>query len=230
MGAIGAPAHWQRLMETFIVPSKIRWKHACIYLDDALLYDTDFDQHLEHIRDLLLRSREVRLQWKLSKVRFCLPSIKYLGHVVSEKGCSPDPELIRKIREFPRPANKKELKSFLSLLSYYRKFYKNFAKESGILNELNKEKVAFVWLPEHTKVFEKLRDKLSSSDILAWPDWSRAFRLQCDASDFAIGAVLSQVDAKGAERPVAFISRRLSPRECNFDVREKECLAFVCGV
>ena len=226
-GAVGAPSHWQRLMETFIVPSSIRWKHACIYLDDALIYDTDFDQHLSHIRELLLRSREVRLQWRLSKVELCMNSLKYLGHIVSEKGCSPNPELIRKIREFPRPANKKELKSFLSLLSYYRKFYEFFADACSILMDLNKEKVPFIWTPEHTKVFEKLRDKLTSSDILAWPDWTRAFRLQCDASDYAIGAVLSQVDENNVERPVAFISRRLSARECNFDVREKECLAFV---
>lgn len=226
-GHVAAPAHWQMIAEQYIIPSSIRWKSACIYLDDALLYDTEFDKHLKHMRELLIRSRECRLQWRLAKCEFALPKIKYLGTMVSEKGQSPAPELIRKIREFPRPESKKELKSFLSLLSYYRRFFKNFAKESGELNEMTKLHVRFEWLEKHQKLFEKLRDKLTSDDVLAWPNWDKPFMLQVDASDFAIGAVLSQRDDDGVEHPIAFISRRLSERERNFDVREKECLGFV---
>lgn len=189
-------------------------KKCCIYLDDALIYDTHFDLHLRHIRQLIIRSREVHLQWRLSKVRLCMPRLTYLGHGVSQKHCQPKDELVKKIQEFPHLKNTKEMKYFLFLLSYFRKFLRNLAVESEI-QDLGKEKVPFVWLLGHAKVFEKLRDMPTSSDILALPDLIRAFRVQRNASDHAICAVLSQLDENNVERPVAFISRRLSQRECN---------------
>jgi len=158
------------------------------------------------------------------------PELVFLGHVIDQQGVRTDPEKIEKVKNFPIPKNLTQLRSFLGLASYYRKFIKNFSKIAGPLNKLMKKGMAFQWAPQQQQAFIHLKECLVTSPILVYPDWTKEFILFTDASTFALGAVLAQRDKENQDHVVAYASRSLLPAEKNYSATELECLAVVWAI
>ena len=148
---------------------------------------------------------------------------------ISRDGVSPDPSKVKAIENFPIPSDTKDLKSFLGLAGYYRRFIKHFAKIAKPLNFLLKEGIKFIWGTEQQDAFNTLKQILTSNSILQYPNFSREFVLTTDASKEALGAVLSQGDI-GSDRPIAYASRTLNKAERNYSTTEQELLAIVWAV
>lgn len=151
--------------------------------------------------------------------------VNFLGHLVTDEGVKPDPEKIKVIQNWPTPRNPKELKGFLGLLGYYRKFIRDFAKITKPLTAQLRKGEKIKHTPIFLKTIDTCKQLITSSDVLQYPDFSKNFILTTDASNFALGAVLSQ-GAIGKDRPVAFASRTLTKSEEKYSAIEKELLAI----
>ena len=175
------------------------------------------------------RLRQAHLKRKPSKCYFAKTSVHFLGFIVSAHGISPDPDKISAVKSFPTPKSVKDVRSFLGLANYYRRFVHNFAKISSPLNRLTCKDVVFVWTPECEEAFNELKRRLCSAPILAYPDFRQPFHLYTDASNFALGYVLGQC-IKGQEHVIAYGGRELNHAETNYSTTEREALAVVAGV
>ena len=165
---------------------------------------------------------------KPSKCRFLQKEVKFLGHVVSENGISTDPGKTEAIQKWPVPRSRRELQQFLGLANYYRRFIKSFALIAKPLQYLTEKNAPFEWTAACQKSFDDLRKCLASAPIrLAYPDNSKPFLLDTDASDVRIGAVLSQIQDNESEGVIAYASRSLSRQEQKYCVTRKELLAVV---
>ncbi|XP_063834919.1 uncharacterized protein LOC135084105 [Ostrinia nubilalis] len=162
------------------------------------------------------------------KCEFLRKEVGYLGHIITENGLKPDPKKTKSVQEFPVPKCPKDIKSFLGLISYYRRFIPDFSKLSKPLTNLLKKDVPFDWTNEQQLSFETLKDKLVSAPVLIYPDFTKPFTLTCDASNHAISAILSQ-GPTGKDHPIAYSSRTLNKNEVNYSTTEKELLAIVFG-
>jgi len=206
--------------------SGLQWKVCLIYLDDILVFAPTFDEMIFRLNEILTRFNNGGMKLRLNKCKFCATEVSYLGHVISASGIQPDPAKISAIENMQPPTKIKGVKSFLGLISYYRKFIPNCAKICQPLNRLLKKDVKFTWGPLEQSTFVKLKSLIMHPPILNHPDFSLPFILQTDASHDGIGAVLSQIDSNNQEHPVAFASRTLKPAERNYPITELETL---CG-
>ena len=225
-GLTGAPASFTRLM-TLVLGGLT---HCLVYLDDVIVHAASFADHIDSLRRVFTNVREAGLKLKPSKCHLFQSSVGFLGHVVSENGVATDPEKINKIAEWPVPTDLSELRSFMGLATYYARFVPDFAKIASPLNQLTKKGVEFVWSDGCQQAFALLKSKLTSPPVLAYPDFSPdagRFVLDTDASDFAIGAVLSQEQADGSEKVIAYGSKALHGGEENYCTTRREMLAFV---
>ena len=226
-GLCNAPATFQSVMQQVLGP--LLFNGALTYLDDVLVYSKTFDEHVELLRKVFERLREAGLKLQLKKCKFFQSSVRYLGHVISENGATIDPDKVTAISQFPRPNDASSLRRFNGMASYLRRFVPNFAAHSACLTKLvNAEH--FEWRTEHEHAFNALKAAIASATELAFPHFDKPFMISADASDYALGAVLSQTQlfkGKQVDRPIAFASRTLTPTECNYPTYEKECLALV---
>ena len=154
----------------------------------------------------------------------------YLGHVITSKGISLDPDKVAAVKDYPVPTNVKELRAFLGLSGYYRRFVKSYANIATPLYHLTSKGVPFEWSTDYKTAFEHLKSALISPPILAYPDYERPFKVFTDASSFAVGGVLSQDDTEGNEHVISYVGRALTPSERNYGISEKECLALVFAI
>lgn len=209
-GLCGAPATFQRMMDQVI---KGLHKFANAYLDDLIIFSATWEDHLTHLRAVLSRLQELGLTTKPSKCQFAMTECTYLGHVVGSGVVKPEESKLTAIKQFPQPKTKKQIRSFLGLTGYYRRFIPNYATIAVPLTNRTKksEPETVNWTSEGTKAFNKLKEILLSSPVMRNPDFSRPFILQTDASEVGVGAVLSQADAEGYDHPVAYFSRKLLP-------------------
>lgn len=222
-GLAGAPATFQRLMDRLL--GRLKGKGALVYLDDVIIYSETLEEHLERLAEVLelLRQANLKVNWK--KCRFAEKEVTYLGHVISADGVRPNPELVRAVKDYPTPTSQKEVRAFLGLAGYYRRFVPQFAERARPLTQLTGKR-GFIWGPEEQAAFVDLREALCSDQVLVYPDFRDTFTLATDASGVALGAVLSQV-REGRERPIAYASRQLRGPELNYSATEKELLAVV---
>ncbi|CAK1595080.1 unnamed protein product [Parnassius mnemosyne] len=225
-GLKNAPATFQKLMNTCL--SGLQGSRCFVYLDDIVVYSHDLNSHIQNLASVFSRLRNYNLKLQPDKCEFLCKEVAYLGHLINNDGVKPNPEKLKAISEFPVPKCAKDIKSFLGLVSYYRRFIPDFSKLAKPLTSLLKKDTPFCWKNEQQLAFEVLKKKLTTSPVLAYPDFSKPFILTCDASSFAISAILSQGKI-GKDRPIAFASRTLNKAECNYSVTEKECLAIVFG-
>ena len=204
-GLAGAPSSFCRLMS--IVLRDLLWEICLCYLDDIVIFARSPEELLHRLRKVLDRLRSVGLKVKPSKCALFQEQVQFLGHQVSQNGIEPLPEKVEAIKNWPRPHCLRDVRAFYGLASYYRRFVKGFATIAEPLTKLTRKNVSFEWTNEAQEAFEKLKLALQEATTLAFPYPDIPCVLDTDASDVAIGAVLSQV-IEGVERPIAFYSTR----------------------
>lgn len=223
-GLKNAPSTFQRLMTNML--GDLLNDTCLVYLDDIIVYSTSLQDHLEKIRKVFDRLKSHNFKIQLDKSEFLQKRVNYLGHVLSDKGLEPNEEKIKAVKEFPIPTTQKEIKSFLGLLGYYRKFIPDFANLTKPLTKCLKKNTKVEHTSEFKESFEKSKTVLCNAPILQYPNFEKPFILTTDASDVSIGAVLSQGNI-GSDRPIAYASRTLSATETRYSTIEKELLAIV---
>lgn len=227
-GLCNAPATFQRLMDTVL--RDILWQFVVVYIDDINVGSKTFDEHLQHLEQVFLRLEQAGLKLSPEKCFFFKDKIPFLGHVVSREGIQTDPEKLRTIKEFPVPNDLTQLRGFIALASYYRKFVKGFSSIAEPLNRLLKKNTPYIWSKDQHDAFEKLKTCLMTPPVLAYPNFEKPFILYTDASTFALGAILSQKNENNRECVIAYASRTLNKHERNYSITELECLAVIWSV
>lgn len=225
-GLKNAPATFQRLMNSAL--SGLQGIQCFVYLDDIVIYSYDLETHISKLTNIFDRLRHYNLKLQPDKCEFLRKEVSYLGHIITDNGVKPNPEKTKAVENFPIPKCAKDIKSFLGLVSYYRRFIPNLSKTAKPLTNLLKKDIPFLWQNDQQLAFESLKSALTSAPILAYPDFTKPFVLTCDASNYAISAILSQGPI-GNDSPIAYASRTLNKAECNYSVTEKECLAILFG-
>jgi hypothetical protein len=190
-------------------------KFIVVYLDDILVYSKNKEEHAEHLRLVLERLREHQLYAKYSKCEFWLSEVTYLGHVISKDGIAVNPERVQAILDWTPPKNVKQVRSFLGLASYYRRFVENFSKIVKPLTDLLHKGVKFEWTEKCQESFHTLKDKLTSAPVLSLPDTRKDFVIYCDASREGLGCVLMQ-----ERKVIAYGSQKLRPHEENYPAHD----------
>ena len=224
-GLCCAAQTFERLMESVL--AGLQWEICLVYLDDIIVFGKTLDHMLDNLRQVFDRLKMAGLKLKAKKCTLCATEVNYLGHVISKDGIATDPGKISAVKNWPEPVNTTEVRSFIGLCSYYRKFIKNFAEITKCLHRLTEKNQVFKWTAECQEAFDRLKFELTNAPILTHPDFTREFILDTDASNLAIGAVLSQKSDDGKERVVAYASRTLSKAERRYCVTRKELLSVV---
>ena len=206
-------------------------------MDDILIYSKTYEQHLVLVDAVLKRMIQFKTHLKASKCEFAKDTISYIGHVFTRDGIKCDPGKSNAIRLYKRPGNVSDMRSFLGLVGYYRKFIKDFSKVVKPLTDMTKEmskedakKAYSTWTPAALQAFETLKTALMSEPILGHPDWTKEFQVRTDACKDGLGAVLCQKNDDGLERVVAYASRVLRDPETRYHSYEQEMLAVVWAV
>ncbi|KAI0493363.1 hypothetical protein KFK09_023479 [Dendrobium nobile] len=219
-GVTNAPAIFMDLMNR--VFREYLDQFVIVFIDDILVYSASEDEHARHLRIVLETLRRHQLYAKFSKCEFWLKSISFLGHVVSGEGISVDPQKIQAVADWPRPTTVFEVRSFLGMAGYYRKFVKGFSQISTPLTRLTQKSVPFVWTPECEASFQRLKECLTSAPVLALPSGTEGFQVFSDASLKGLGCVLMQHG-----QVIAYASRQLKPHEKNYPTHDLELAAVV---
>ena len=227
-GLCNAGATYQRMID--ITLSGLPSERVLAYMDDIVVYSKSFDEHIESLNKVFgcLRSSSITL--KLSKCVFASEHVDFLGFNLSAAGIRPQSRLTEAIDNYQRPNSKKSLKGFLGLAGFYRSFIPNFAHVSQPLNALTSNETPFVWNNECEKAFNALKIALTSEPVLEFPDFTRQFIVEVDASNYAIGGVLSQQGSDHEEHPVAYFSTALQKSQQNWSATTKESFALVMAV
>jgi transposase InsO family protein len=223
-GLCTAPATFQRMMDEVL--GDLKWRGICCYFDDIFIYSRTFIEHMKLIEAVLDRLISAQLQAKVSKCEFLKKELVFVGHLVSAEGIRPDPSKIESVRSYPVPKCTRDIRSFVGLCSYYRKFIENFSTIAASLHHLQSDKVKFVWTAECQIAFEALKLALINHPILVSPDFNLPFFIKTDASDKGVGFVLGQI-VDGAERVIAYGSKTLNRAQRNYSTSDKECYAVV---
>ena len=195
-------------------------------MDDVIIHANSLKEHDKRVRKFFNRLTLTRLMLQPEKVHFLRKEVAFLGHIVSERGVEPDPEKIKAVSEFPQPKGVRNIREFLGLTGYYHRFIQDYAKIAKPLHELLKKDKKFNWEESQQTSFEALKERLCAHPILLFPDFDKPFMLTTNASDTAIGAVLSQ-EKDNFDHPVAYLSRSLNKAERNYSTTEKECLTVL---
>ena len=226
-GLCNSPATFQRLMTHLM--RGLEWSTCLVYIDDLIIFSRSFDDHLQHLEEVFKRLRDANVRLKPSKCHFVKPEVDYLGHLVSASGLRPNPDKIRAVQQFPTPRNVTDVRSFLGLANYYRRFIKGFAQIAAPLNNLTRKTVPFCWDDDCQTAFDRLKHALTTAPILAYPDFALPFHLYVDASQDGIGLTLGQT-IDGKELAIAYAGRDLNKAERNYSATEREALAVIDGI
>lgn len=226
-GLHSAPATFQRLLDTILGPDLE--PHVFVYLDDIIVISKTFHEHLELLAETFRRLRNAKLRLNPDKCKFCVDKLKYLRHIIDREGIRTDPEKVSAVADWPEPRTVKQIRQFIGMASWYRRFIAGFSKIAAPLTQLTKKNARWTWGEEQKRAFRTLKAKLISAPVLACPDFSKRFILQTDASTSGLGAVLTQQHENG-ERVIAYASRTLNAAERNYTATELECLAIVWGI
>ena len=222
-----APATFSRLMDRVL--SSLHWETCLFYLDDIIVFSSTWEEHLARLRQVFERLRHANLKLEAEKCTFAAREVSYLGHWVTEDSLLPDSSLLKAIREIPPPKTATEVRSFLGLAGYYRRYVKKFAAIAVPLHALTRKDAVFHWIPDCQTTFDRLKTLLTTSPIIAFPDFSQAFQLYTVASTAGFGAILAQV-RNSKEHIICCASRSLNQAEKAYPTTKLECLAIVWAV
>ncbi|POM59836.1 putative Transposase [Phytophthora palmivora] len=227
-GLMNAPSTFQRMMNNVL--RGLIWTMCLVYLDDIVIFTRGrIERHVVQVATVLERLARAGLTLKLKKCTFAAESMEYLGHVLSADGVRPVDRLIMAVAEFPRPRNPVEIKRFVHLAGYYRKFVEAFGSIMAPLTRLLKKDVESCWSVEQQFAFERVKAALTSKPLLIYPNFAKLFRLVTDASKVGLGACLMQDQGRGWQ-PIAYASKINSEAESKYSITELECLAVVWAV
>jgi hypothetical protein len=197
-------------------------KFVVVFIDDILIFSKNEKEHAKHLRIVLQCLRDHKLHAKFSKCEFWLDSVKFLGHTISKYGITVDPSKVQEVMDWKAPKSVHQIRSFLGLAGYYRRFILDFSKIAKPMTELLKKGVKFVWCEACEKAFHTLRQHLTSAPVLVQPDNSKPFEVFCDTSGTVLGCVLMQEG-----RVIVYASRALRPHEINYLTHDLELAAIV---
>lgn len=225
-GSSTAPATLQRTLNSVFAP--LLYKCVILYFDDIVIYSSSFAQHLVDLQTVFDLLRASGFSLKRSKCHFLKKELKVLGFVVSSAGISTDPEKVEAITNYPTPSKPKDVLSFLGMAGQYRSFIPAFSSIASPLYALSRKNTPFVWSDQCEAAFRRLKKRLSSTPVLAHPDFTRPFHIFSDAANTkGLGAVICQYDDDDQNHPIAYASRSLLQAESNYTVTELEALAIV---
>jgi len=200
-------------------------KFVIVFIDDILIYSKCVQEHEQHLRVVLEKLRANKLYVKLSKCEFWLEKVAFLGHILTAEGVAVDPEKVEAVSNWQQPTNVSEIRSFLGLAGYYRRFIEGFSRIARLMMELLKKEKKFVWTESRERSFQNLKRRLTTAPVLTLPDIHRDFIIYCDASRQGLGCVLME-DGK----VVAYASRLLRPHEQNYPTHDLEFAAVVLAL
>ena len=228
-GLQGAPATFQRMVDNLLEGLE---QFASAYMDDIIIFSTEWNAHLHQLSSVLDRIQQAGLTVKIKKCQFAMVECGYLGYRVGSGKVKPQDLKVEAIQQMLAPITKTQVRSLLGMAGYYRKFIPQYASITAPLTDLTRKMAPnkVIWTPACDHAFRLLKATLSSSPVLSSPDFTKRFFLQTDASERGVGAVLSQYGEDGTDRPIAYFSRKLLPREQNYSTIEKECLAIKLSV
>ncbi|KAL0396045.1 UNVERIFIED_CONTAM: Retrovirus-related Pol polyprotein from transposon.6 [Sesamum calycinum] len=223
-GLCNAPGTFQRCMMSIF--SEYIEKCIEVFMDDFTVYGGSFDECLSHLAKVLRRCIETNLVLNFEKCHFMVDQGIVLGHVISSRGIEVDKAKVDLIVNLPYPTSVREIRSFLGHAGFYRRFIKDFAKIAQPLSRLLQKDANFVFGGDCQEAFDELKRALTSAPIIQPPDWSTPFEIMCDASNYAVGAVLGQKIEK-THHVIYYASKTLDAAQCNYSTTEKELLAIV---
>jgi hypothetical protein len=224
-GLTNAPATFQALVNKAL--HEYLDVFCTAYLDDILVYGKGtLEEHIKDNKKVLRKLQEYKLLLNPDKCEFHVKETEYLGFIISEKGIAMDPKKVEAVREWPTPKTVKDVQSFLGFANFYRKFIKGYSNTTAPLTEITKQEIGFHWDRKQKEAFEKLKKDFTSAPMLMMYDPEKKLRMETDASDYALGAVLYQKDGR-YWKPIFYHSRKFTKEELNYDVHDKELLAIV---
>lgn len=227
-GLVNAPATFQRITDALL--AGIKWQFCAGYIDDIVIWSDSYDEHLRNVEEILQRMQRSGIQLKAKKCSLFQSKVKCLGSIIDENGIRMDPKRVQAMQDLPTPIDKDMLRSALGTLGYYQKFILNYASIASPLTKMTREKEPFVWTKECQQAYEQLKAGILNNAILAVPVIGQPYILDTDACANGIAAVLSQ-EINGIERPILFLSRKLSDLESRTHPQvEREMLAVVWAV
>lgn len=206
---------------------------AIPYMDDIAIFSNTWSDHIRHLGVVFRILKEAKLHVQPAKCKFARGTVMFLGYEIGSGIMKPNEAKVRAIQEYPRPTTKKEVRKFIGLISYYRRFVPRFSEKSAALTDLLRGKPRqgkVAWSQECENSFLELREALCNAPVIHAPDFSKEFLMQCDASARGAGIVLSQMDDQGNENPVLFLSKKFSPTEMKFCTTQRECACIIWGL
>jgi hypothetical protein len=206
-GLCNDPATFERLMKSVL--RGLIYDAYIVYLDDIIVIDHTLQEHLDNLRKVFKRLQGAHLKLNPDKYRLFQKKVRYLEHIVYPQGVTTDPEKLKAVRCWPQPKDKHQLRSFLGLSTYHRRFISGFAEIAKLLTQLTEEKRPFNWSPEAEIAFHSLKNALCTTPVLGYPQSGEKFIVDTDASNVGIGGVFSQMQ-DGQERVIAYFSKILS--------------------
>ncbi|GBG71411.1 hypothetical protein CBR_g8831 [Chara braunii] len=238
MGICNAPATFQRAMnmafDEFVNKTRLTQPliNFCVivYMDDILVFSKTYEYHVEHVEWVLHALKDAGFKVALEKSEFFLSEISFLGYIVTVEGLKPDPRKVAAVREAPSSVTLTQVRAFLGLASYYRRFIQSFACLAKPQTNLLKKEEQLIWTPECKAAFRALKEALTLAPVLARLDPTRQFALHTDWQPQAISAVLTQQGTDGREHVIEYASKTLSQAQSNYEACKGECLAVVWGV
>jgi len=229
-GLKNAPYDFSRLMASLLRGCE---EFAVPYLDDVAIFSNTWEEHVKHLEEIFVKMKTAKLHIKPSKCQFAREHVKYLGHIVGQGQRKPAELKVQAIKDFPRPLNKTQIRSFLGLAGYYRRYIPDFSVIAAPITDLLKGKEvksSVNWNSACEDAFEELKKRLTEGPVLYSPDYTVPFIIQCDASNFGIGVVMSQINQDNEEHPIMYLSRKFSPAEQRYSTTERECAAIVYAI
>lgn len=227
MGLANSPATFQRLIDRVIGPDLE--PHCFVYLDDIVVVTSTFDEHIQVLSEVFRRLISAGLTVAQDKCRFCRSELRFLGYIVDSSGLHVDPEKVSAILNIPSPSNVTEVRRFLGMASWYRRFLPNFSTLIAPLSNLLRKNRKFQWDSVCEEAFQSAKEHLIKAPVLSCPDFTLPFVIQTDASGYGIGAVLTQQIGDN-EKVICYLSRSLNKNERNYSTTERECLAVLWAI
>ncbi len=219
-GLTNAPAFFMYLMNSVFMTEL----DVCVvvFIDDILVYSKNGEEHARHLRLVLDRLREHQLYAKFSKCQFWLKEVSFLGHILSAKGVAVDPSKVQEVLDWKSPTSVTEIRSFLGLAGYYRRFIQDFSKIAKPMTKLLQKEAKFIWTSDCEAAFQKLKTLLTTAPVLTQPDITKSFDVYCDASGTGLGCVLMQEG-----KVIAYASRQWRKHEEHYATHDLELAAVV---